>query len=705
MPLEILYAPQTMDALIIKALAELLPSPPALVEDDSNRRASYQIPVTPSLRVPDGPTYFGLRPIVKFLFIGTPHFPADKLSIVESLISLGDLIYAAAVPIIAKGLSILISPDRIESAVARVHLLAASAAPLLAGDSHVGVVYFQTIINIIASFGISVPLPTTIVNIEGLGEDAITFAHDVLGVPEHYAMSPPPAKKILYTTPIYYVNGLPHIGHIFTTTFVDTLVKWYRLRQIPIIYSSGTDEHGIKVQTTAQSNGYTPEAWCDKTVQGFLTAFDDFDLHPDDFIRTTEPRHLKIATALWEILAEKGYIYKGSYEGWYSKTEESFVPDKDVQEVTVDGVTKRINANDGAELIWSSETNYMFKLTAMRDAVLAWLDANPTAIIPRCYYNNVRATLVAGLHDLSISRQNVSWGIPVPGDPSQTMYVWIDALANYLTVAGWNKDDNGIWPADCHVIGKDILKFHGIYWPAFLIAAGIEPCKQLLVHGWWTLNDQKMSKSIGNTLDPYQLKEFWGLEPIKYFLLREVTLTSDSDYSMQAMLSRYNGDLADTLGNIVMRIISPKLNPSMLVPQAGELTEADRAIIADIETLPGTVDHNIALGRTRIALAAIWERLRALDKYLTDQAPWKLVTTDPVRGATVSYVLIDLLRIVVLCLWPFISKTAETILQGLGVPQPLANDPEVMFKFGLLKPGTQITAVPPLFPKKSETGE
>jgi methionyl-tRNA synthetase len=436
-----------------------------------------------------------------------------------------------------------------------------------------------------------------------------------------------------------------------------------------------------------------------------LSAFNEFDLHPDDFIRTTEPRHHVVATWFWEVLAEKGYIYKGTYDGWYSKTEETFVPDKDVQEVTVDGVTKHINVNDGAELTWSSETNYMFKLSAMRDAVLAWLDANPTVITPRCYYNNVRATLVAGLRDLSISRQNVTWGIPVPGDPSQTMYVWIDALANYLTVAGWSKTDNGIWPADCHIIGKDILKFHGIYWPAFLLAAGVEPYKQCLVHGWWTLNDQKMSKSRGNTLDPYELKSFWGLEPIKYFLLREVTLTSDSDYSMQAMLARYNGDLADALGNIVMRIISPKLNLSMLVPQVGELTEADRAIIAEIETLPGTVDHNIAFGKTRVALAAIWEQLRALDKYLTDQTPWKLVTADPVRGATVSYILIDLLRIVVLCLWPFMSRTAETILQGLGSPPPLENNPEVMFKFGLLTAGTQMSVVPSLFPKKSDAGE
>jgi methionyl-tRNA synthetase len=244
------------------------------------------------------------------------------------------------------------------------------------------------------------------------------------------------------------------------------------------------------------------------------------------------------------------------------------------------------------------------------------------------------------------------------------------------------------------------LKFHAIYWPAFLLAADIQPYKRLLVHGWWTKDANKMSKSIGNTIDPAELKKFWGLEPVKFFLLREVTLNTDSDYSDEAMLLRYNNDLGDVLGNLVMRILSPKLNESMLIPQVGPLTEADMVLIKDVETLPGTVDHNIAFGRTRIALSSVWEVLHALNKYLTDQAPWKLKKSDPERLSTVNYVLCECLRIICLCLWPFISQTSEAIMKGLGAPGVFENDKDAMFKFGVLKAGTKMTEVPPLFPRK-----
>jgi methionyl-tRNA synthetase len=280
------------------------------------------------------------------------------------------------------------------------------------------------------------------------------------------------------------------------------------------------------------------------------------------------------------------------------------------------------------------------------------------------------------------------------------MYVWIDALANYLTVAGWDGTDNGIWPADLHTVGKDILRFHGIFWPAFLIAAGVEPYKRLLVHGWWTMGAKKMSKSIGNVLDPVKMRDFWGLEPVKYFLLSEVTLVSDSDYSDDAMLNRHNKDLGDRLGNLVMRVSSPKINPEMVVPAPAELAAVDLAIIEDVETLPGTVDHNIAFGKTRVALTAIWDVLRNLDKYLTDQAPWSIRGGDPRRG-TIMYVASEVLRILLLCLWPFMSQTASTILKAIGAPEIPENDPERMFKYGLLVPGTPMTPVPLLFPKKT----
>lgn len=702
----VLCTAQSKDTLILKQALALLSKAPQINEVDANKRSSYQkelqLSIWPALKFEGAPSLHGTKAILKYLFTGSKLLPVNSLNQVESLFAIADAIYKAAVPQIVRIMSVLV-PAEVEAASnAVLKDLLPRAAALATGEQTVGHIYLAATLSVIESFGIDIAPCTSSEKCskEGFIEEVLAFAHDSLSIPERYAMSPAPEKKMYLSTPIYYVNGVPHIGHVFTTTLVDCLARWWKLRGIPCIYSTGTDEHGMKVQTTAAEHGCTPQEWCDKTASTFFAAFKDYDLAPDVLIRTTEERHMKVATMLWKKLAATGHIYKGRYEGWYSKREECFVPDNQIEEIEVDGVKKHINKEDGAELIWSSEENYMFKLSEMGPQLLAWMDANPTCITPRCYFNQVRGLIVAGLHDLSVSRQNVTWGVPVPGDPGQTMYVWIEALANYLTVAGWTDESDGIWPADLHTVGKDIVKFHGIYWPAFLLAAGIKPYKRLLVHGWWTMNEEKMSKSLGNTLDPMALKQFWGLEPVKYFLLREATLVSDSDYSETAMLNRYNNDLADVLGNLVMRAVSPKLNPEMAVQKPGEYTEADLDVIHDVETLPGTVDHNIAFGRTRVALTDMWEVIRHLNKYLTEQTPWKLKKEDP-RLATINYVLNESLRIVITCLWPFMPQTSETILGCLGVPKIEECNKETMFKFGYLQPGTKLSQVPPLFPKKT----
>ena len=702
----LLCVAQAKDTLILKQALALIKDAPAMTEVDANKRSSYQkemqFSVWPALKLEDSSIH-GTKAILKYLFTGSKLLPAKALTQVDSLFALADAIFVAACPVIVKRLSVLVADELEKRSSDVLKSLLARAAALATGEQTVGHVYLGATLSVVKSFGVDVA-PCTVseeVASDGFVEEMLQFAHDALGIAERYEMSPAPEKKMYLSTPIYYVNGVPHIGHVFTTTLVDCLARWWKLRGIPCIYSSGTDEHGMKVQTTAAEKGFSPQEWCDKTSSTFFAAFKDFDLHPDVFIRTTEERHKKVATMLWKRLAEKGYIYKGLYEGWYSKREECFVPENQIVEVEVNGEKKHINQEDGAELVWSSETNYMFKLSEMGPRLLEWLDANPTAITPRCYYNQVRGLIVAGLRDLSVSRQNVTWGVPVPDDPGQTMYVWIEALANYLTVAGWTDQDNGIWPADLHTVGKDIVKFHGIYWPAFLLAADIQPYKRLLVHGWWTMNNEKMSKSLGNTLDPVVLKDYWGLEPVKYFLLREATLVTDSDYSVTAMLNRYNNDLADVLGNLVMRVVSPKLNADMVIPQHHEFSEADKELIHDVETLPGTVDHNISFGRTRVALTDIWEVIRHINKYLTDQAPWKLKKEDP-RLATVNYVVVESLRIILTCLWPFMPQTSEKIIECLGVPNIHECDKATMFKFGYLKPGTKISQVPALFPKKTE---
>lgn len=659
----------------------------------------FAFPIWPVLKIDGKPVYYGMRAVLSHIFNFQKLKPAEANK-VDSIFSVADAIYFAACPLVVSK-TIVVKKDLIAKKTAEIQGLFQIAQGLL--DSSVASEYLIATLSIVKACGIEVPFafeafPT---KPEILQDEMFGLAVGVLGIPERYAMAPKPEKPMYLSTPIYYVNGVPHFGHIFTTTLVESIANWYKIRGIDCIYSTGTDEHGLKVQTTAEANGVAPQAWCDKTSSQFRAAFEQFDLNPDVFIRTSDPKHVAVATRLWEILQANGYIYKGSYEGWYSKREECFIPENQIREEIIDGQKKVFNTEDGAELMWSSETNYMFKLSAMQEPLLDWLKHNPTCITPAPYYNQIKQMVKAGLRDISISRQNVSWGIPVPGDEAQTMYVWIDALANYLTVAGWDGHGSmGRWPCDIHTVGKDIIKFHAIYWPAFLIAAGVPCYKRLLVHGWWTANNEKMSKSLGNALDPFALTAYWGLEPLKYYVLREATLVSDSDYSSVAMLSRYN-DLSNNLANLVMRIISVKLSEDLKVPAPGELQAADRDLIESIELLPGTVDHYIQYGQTRFALNAIFDdSLKSINKYLTDMKPWTLVKQDPERFKTVWYVLIETLRITVTCLKPFMPQTAREILNGLGATTPECSNPDVMFSYGVIKPGTQMVAVPVLFPRK-----
>ena len=707
--MEIICVSPTRDSAILSALLPLAKTQPKFTEISLEQRQSYSknlnFTIWPVLLDEHQHPYHGLHSVIKYLFSNTPLLTPQNSSLTESAFSLADALFATAVPLICRAQSIVIPDSLFESSQKTLKALLPKLTKFISDKPTLASVYVQTVVNILAALEIDVsPAKAQPIPSEGLLDDALNYAFDTLAIPERYAMSPRPEKKMYFSTPIYYVNGRPHIGHVFTTTLVESLSNWYKLRDIPIIYSTGTDEHGIKVQSTAQENGSTPQAWCDKTSTVFREAFKEFDLQPDVFIRTTEPRHIQVATTFWKILADKGYIYKGKYEGWYSKREESFIPDNQIEDKVVDGKTIKINKEDGAELVWSSEDNYMFKLSAMRDQLLNWLDSNPNVITPKPYWNQIRSLVLGELRDISVSRlkSTVSWGVPVPGDEQHTMYVWIEALVNYLTVAGWSglgPDQQGIWPCDVHTVGKDIVKFHGLFWPAFLMAAGVPVYKRLLVHGWWTKDNTKMSKSLGNTLDPIVLRDFWGLEPVKYFLLHECTLVSDSDYSLLACFNLCNNDLCDVLGNLVLRIISPKLNSEMVVPQPGEYTELDKALIHDAELISGTVDHHVAFGRTRKALIAIWEFLRGINKFLTDVKPWTI--KDQARLNTVNYVLCESIRIAALCIYSFLPQTAKKILQALGTDaHEIPGDDK--FKFGQLKPGTKITQIPPLFTKKDK---
>ncbi|HSR72199.1 MAG TPA: methionine--tRNA ligase, partial [Kiloniellales bacterium] len=350
------------------------------------------------------------------------------------------------------------------------------------------------------------------------------------------------------TTPIYYVNDLPHIGHAYTTLACDALARFMRLDGYDVFFLTGTDEHGQKVEKSAQVAGLDPQAFTDRVSENFRALSQTLDFSNDAFIRTTEERHLRACQALWARLIEAGEIYLGSYAGWYAVRDEAFYGEN---ELTLQPDGRRI-ASSGAEVEWVEEPSYFFRLSQWADRLLEFYDANPDFIGPEGRRNEVVSFVKGGLKDLSVSRTTFNWGVPVPDDPDHIMYVWLDALTNYITAVGYPDTESDTyrryWPADVHMVGKDILRFHAVYWPAFLMAAGLEPPKRIFAHGWWTNEGQKISKSLGNVIGPDTLVARYGLDAVRYFLLREVPFGNDGDFSHRAMVSRINNDLANDFG-------------------------------------------------------------------------------------------------------------------------------------------------------------
>ncbi len=396
-------------------------------------------------------------------------------------------------------------------------------------------------------------------------------------------------SRYYITTPIYYVNGSPHIGHAYTSIAADVMARWARLEGRKVFFLTGTDEHGQKVEKAAQDAGVTPQAFTDEISAQFRAVANALDVSYDDFIRTTEPRHYRACTALWEKLAAHGDIYLGHYEGWYALRDETFY-DEDELTRLADGA--RV-APTGAPVEWVREPNYLFRLSAYQDRLLAHYEANPGFIEPLARRNEVVSFVRAGLRDLSVSRSSISWGIPVPGDPQHVMYVWLDALTNYLSAVGYPDEQDPrwpFWPADVHLVGKEIARFHAIYWPAFLMAAGVPLPRRVFSHGWWTVEGQKMSKSLGNVIDPLALAATYGVDPLRYFLLREVPFGSDGDFSRAKLVTRLNVELANDLGNLAQRTLSLiARNCGGRLPARAERTDDDEALISAAEALPGNM--------------------------------------------------------------------------------------------------------------------
>ena len=509
-----------------------------------------------------------------------------------------------------------------------------------------------------------------------------------------------PEQKTFYvTTPIYYVNDSPHIGHAYTTLSCDVLARFKRLDGHRVFFLTGTDEHGQKVEKSAVAAGKSPQRFTDEVSGNFrdLAAFMNFS--NDAFIRTTEPRHSRASQAIWNALRENGHIYLGSYSGWYAVRDEAFYAES---ELAVGENGAKI-APSGAECEWVEEPSYFFDLSKWQDRLLEFYDRNPDFVLPPSRRNEVVSFVQGGLQDLSVSRTSFKWGIPVPGDDDHIMYVWLDALTNYITAVDYPEADapayRQCWPADLHMVGKDILRFHAVYWPAFLMGAGLEPPKRVFAHGWWTNEGRKISKSLGNIINPYDIVKTYGLDQVRYFLLREVPFGNDGDFSRKGVFNRVNGDLANDLGNLVQRVLSMiQRYCGGTLPRPGERTGEDRELLERASALLGELRSRMDLQAFHEALEAIWAVVRAANGYVDRQAPWRLHETDAGRRDTVLYVLAETVRHLGIYLQPFMPDSASSVLDQLAVAEDLRDFTRIGPAHAL-EHGVALPKPSPVFPR------
>ncbi len=512
-------------------------------------------------------------------------------------------------------------------------------------------------------------------------------------------------KRYYLTTPIYYVNDAPHIGHAYTTLACDVLARFKRLDGFDVKLLTGTDEHGQKVAKSAAAAGVDPKTFTDRVSQNFRDLADLMNFSHDDFIRTTEDRHIQASQAIWKAIAAgrtpkgNGNIYLASYPGWYAVRDEAFYGE---DELTT-GADGKKTAPSGAEVEWVEEPSYFFRLSDWQDRLLEFYDANPDFILPKTRRNEVLSFVSGGLQDLSVSRTTFKWGVPVPGDDGHIMYVWLDALTNYITGVGYPETGKGeyrvYWPADLHMVGKDILRFHAVYWPAFLMAAGLEPPRRVFAHGWWTNEGRKISKSLGNIIDPVDLVKKYGLDQVRYFLLREVPFGNDGDFAHTSMINRMNGELANDYGNLAQRVLSMiAKNCDAMVPEPGEFLEDDHVLLHPAYDLLAGVRSEMDVQAFHSALERIWNAVRSANAYVDNQAPWKLAKEDPARMATVLYVLAECIRHLALLTQPFMPDASGKILDQLAVPED-ARTFEYWGPDHALKPGTALPKPEGVFPR------
>jgi methionyl-tRNA synthetase len=506
------------------------------------------------------------------------------------------------------------------------------------------------------------------------------------------------------TTAIPYANGAPHIGHAYERIATDAIARFKRLDGYDVLFVTGMDEHGQKMQRTAAREGLSPQQLADRTAAQFAAMGQALDAPADDIVRTTQPRHIAASQEIWRRMAAAGDIYLSKYPGWYSVRDEAFF---DEDELTVTPEGKKL-APGGAPVEWVEEESYYFKLSAYQDKLLAHYRANPDFITPEAYRNEIVSFVERGLNDLSVSRSTFDWGVPVPGDAKHVMYVWVDALTNYITGAGFPDANNArahFWPADAHVIGKDITRFHAVYWPAFLLSAGIELPKQIVVHGFLFNRGEKMSKSVGNVIDPFTLAAHYGTDSLRYFFLREVPFGQDGNYSHEAIVNRINADLANDLGNLAQRSLSMiAKNCDGRIPLPGDLSAADNAIL---EAARGLADKSRAAMQhfgLHNVLAEIWRVVGDANRYFAAEEPWAKRKSDPPRMATILYVTAEVLRSVAILAQPFMPQSMAKLLDSLGVAAD-ARDLVFAQAADAAAAGRTVPAPKPIFPRYVEPEE
>ena len=510
-------------------------------------------------------------------------------------------------------------------------------------------------------------------------------------------------KPYYITTAISYPNGAPHIGHAYEVIATDAIARFHRLDGRDVLFLTGTDEHGLKIQQTAGRLGLTPRALVDEMAPKFRRMGETLNCSFDRFIRTTDSDHTRASEEIWRRMDRNGDIYLSKYAGWYSVRDEAYF---DEGELTAGADGSRLTPT-GAPAEWVEEESYFFRLSAYGDKLLRLYADHPDFIGPTARRNEVVAFVEGGLEDLSISRTTFDWGVPVPGDPRHVMYVWVDALTNYLTGAGFPDEEASrwrYWPADAHVIGKDIIRFHAIYWPAFLMSAGIELPKRVFGHGFLFNRGEKMSKSVGNVIDPDALAAAYGTDPLRYFLLREVPFGQDGNYSHEAIVNRINADLANDLGNLAQRSLTMiARNCGGTIPEAGRLLAVDDALLARSYRLPDTARAAIEGFALHIILAEIWAVIADANRYFASQEPWILRKQDPARMASVLYVTAETLRVIGIMVQPFIPAAAAQLLDLLSI-----NGTERGFasiERDRLRSGRALPSPQPIFPRYVEPAD